>query len=114
MAEASRSVSREELAALLLRWHSGAATADEVKAFAGQAVGRGVPRDETLHEVLAELDVMEVHLLTSEDVPALIAFLDSCDLETGMREWARHRDAIDLDARSKRLKKIEFYRPFCR
>ena len=114
MAEAGRVVSREELAALLGRWAAGAATPQEVKALASGAVATDAPRDETLHEVLAELDVLEVHLLTDEDVPALIAFLSSEDFAAGRSAWTRYRDAINLDKRSKKLKKIEFYRPFCR
>ena len=113
-AQTGRSVSREELSALLLRWQAGDASAAEVKAFAEAASGRDAPRDEILHEVVAELDVLEVHLLTVEDVPALLAFLAATDFAAARDTWTRHRDAIDLDARSKRLKKIDLYRPFCR
>ena len=110
----ARAVSREEVVALLRRWQSGDATAADVKSFAEAAAGRDAPRDEVLHEVLAELDILEVHLLTPDDVPALVTFLSRAHFAAGLAEWTRHRNAIDLDLRSKRLKKLDFYRPFCR
>ncbi len=99
------------LADLLRRWQSGAVGPAEVKRWAEeQPATRDLP--DPLREVLAALDLLEVHLLTVEDVPALLAL--AAGGEGAVATWRAYRDAIDLDARSKKLRKIPFYRPFCR
>lgn len=99
-----------EVEAMLDRWAAGQITAPEVKAWVDRVAGA----DPIVRELLAELDLLEVYLLTPEDVPALLAFLGSADVTAGLDEWTRYRDAIDLDERSRRLKRDKFYKPFCR
>jgi hypothetical protein len=98
---------RAQLAAQLERWRAGALDAASLKRWV-ESVPDG--EDEVAREALAELDLLEVHLLTTDDVPALRALLQSGDLAT----WNSYRRGIDLDARSKRLKRDPLYRPFCR
>ena len=98
---------RAELDAQLERWRAGGIDAASLKRWV-ESVPRG--EDEVAREALAELDLLEVHLLTVDDVPALHALLASGDLSA----WRRYRAAIDLDARSKRLRRDPLYRPFCR
>lgn len=97
--------------ALLLGWLGGEVNASAVKEFVAGAADGGDP---TLRELLRELDLLEVYLLTPDDVPALLRFLDEPDPDAAMAAWSRYRDAIDLDARSRALKRNKFYRPFCR
>jgi hypothetical protein len=104
-------VSRDELRAELRRWREGRVNASGLKAW---LEGAQPGRDPTVKEVLADLDVLEVHLLTPDDVPALLRFLDEEDHQEGLRAWVSYRDGIDLDARSRALKRDRFYRPFCR
>jgi hypothetical protein len=106
------SVSRREVAALLERWRDARVNASGVKEWV--AAAGSAHDDAVVREVLAELDLLEVYLLTPEDVPALLRFLDEPDLDAGLAAWSRYRDAIDLDARSRQLKRDRFYRPFCR
>lgn len=96
--------------AVLARWVAGELGAAEVQAWAGSVVGA----DASVREVLAELDLLAVFLLTPEDVPALRALLAAPDPAAGLDAWTRYRDAIDLDERSRRLKRDKFYKPFCR
>jgi hypothetical protein len=104
-------VTRADAEAMLDRWERGEIGPLGVKHWLAEAEPGGDP---LLAELLAELDLLEVYLLTAEDVPALRALLAATDLDEALAGWAGHRDAIDLDARSRALKKDRFYRPFCR
>lgn len=104
--------SRDEIAAILRRWESGAVTAAQLKEWLDAA--RALDGDRAAASVLAELDLLEIHLLTGADVPALFDLLNSDGSATAVGKWATYRDAIDLDARSRQLKKDKFYKPFCR
>ena len=122
---------RAELAAQLRRWMAGELGAPALQAFAEaarraqrgpaalpQAPGAERPVDdpaaEALAEALADLDLLAVHLLCPEDAPALLALCEAADPPAALERWRRHRQAIDLDARSRRLRGDPFYRPFCR
>ena len=81
---------RDELAALLRRWQAGSVAAPAVKQWAESARGAG---DAVVHELLADLELLQVHLLTSDDVPALLAALDgTSDLAAAIGE---ERDTIE-------------------
>ncbi|MSP61455.1 MAG: hypothetical protein EXR72_14130 [Myxococcales bacterium] len=101
------------IAALLRRWQAGAVGPEEVKRFAEAALERP-PSGAAEREALCDLDLLEVHLLTADDAPALLALLDGGGSADSLAAWRRHRAGIDLDARSKMLRRNKFYRPFCR
>ena len=84
-------------------------TAAELRAWA-DSVRLQHGSDEVVAEALFDLDLLPVHLLTPADVPALLALVEGGDLEG----WRRYREAIDLDARSKELRRVPLYRNFCR
>ena len=98
------------LADLLRRWQAGAIDPAGVKRWAESQAGARA--SDPIREAIAALDLLEVHLLTVEDVPALLALCAGGD--QAVASWRSYRDAIDLDARSKKLRKNPFYRPFCR
>ncbi len=97
------------LARLLDQWAAGTVGAAAVKAAAEAALAEPAG-DPALAEAIAALDLLDVHLLTAADVPALRALLDGGDLAA----WQRYLAAIDLSARSRQLRKDPFYKPFCR
>lgn len=102
---------RAAIAARLVAWRDGALDAAALQKWAEQALAASARMgDEVVAEALADLDLLHVHLLTPADVPALLALLERSDLEA----WRRHRDGIDLDARSRELRRVPLYRPFCR
>jgi hypothetical protein len=108
-------VTREEIGDVLRRWGAGSIDPPGVKRWLAEAggVAAGQTLDAGAREALAALDLLEVHLLTAEDVPALRALLDGGD-ERAVERWVRYRDGIDLTARSRALRKSPFYRAFCR
>ncbi len=112
----------DDIATILGRWRDGALDAPGVKAWLEGAGGVAALHSGTrspasalapaAREALDALDLLEVHLLTADDVPALLALLHGG--AGAIASWTRYRDAIDLDARSRTLKRNRFYRPFCR
>jgi len=110
---------RAEIVEKLSAWQEGALSAAELAAWAearelDPQARTDVEDDAERDEALADLALLAVHLLTPEDVPALRALLEDTDVAAATSAWHRHREAIDLDARSRRLRKDPFYRPFCR
>jgi hypothetical protein len=108
-------LTRDAIAAALRRWQAGSVDAAGMKAWleAAGGVQAGAGLDVAAREAIEAIDLLEVHLLTPEDVPALLALLDGGD-EAAVARFAAYRDAIDLDGRSRALKRNRFYRPFCR
>lgn len=113
---------RQEVAAWLKAWAAGELFPEALQALAERALAEpaGGPaagdRDAPLAEALADLDLLGVHLLTPEDVPALLALLSAGEAEgaAAVEAWRRYRDGLDLDRRSRRLRQQRYYRPFCR
>ena len=100
---------REDVARKLRAWADGALDAAALKSWV-ESVRTDEPGP---REALAEMDLLEVHLLTPDDAAALLALVESDD-PAAAAAWARHRASIDLDSRSRALRKNPLYRPFCR
>ena len=94
-------------------WIEGRIGAAEIKSWADSAR----PSDKAgpaVRTALADLDLLEVHLLTAEDAPALLRLVESADPASAELAWSGYRSAIDLDSRSRLLRKDPLYRDFCR
>jgi hypothetical protein len=62
-------------------------------------------------EVLSQLDIMDHQLITKDDGPALLAFLNTPvgEARLGWEVWRRYLDGIDIQARASALAGHEFY-----
>jgi hypothetical protein len=110
-------IDRAELRTLLEDWQSGKRTSRSVHewAEARYAADAWECEDDVVNEVLAALDVLDMNLLTRDDVPALQAMLD---LLSGQATLAAelldaHFQGIRLDDRKKTLASEPLYAPFC-
>ena len=65
---------------------------------------------EAANEVLARLDTMNMNLTTSEDIPALIAALNSKDFISILAEYDM---GINIEERKLKLRQIPLYARFC-
>ena len=122
--DGDRAVRRADLRAVLARWRAGELDGAAVCGWARERWPRRCLRVDDRHggggslslveEVLAELDLLAVHLLTVDDAPALEALLDAAAGEerAALARYRLHRDAIDRRARSRTLRRDPFYRPF--
>ena len=118
----SLTISRQDLIQLLERWAHKELNAAAVSAW----VAARWPRPDVsfsdregelsvAREVLDELDLLMVHLLTEEDVPALLELL-AAPPDAGaaaVEHFRRYRAAIDRPTRSRKLRKDPLYSPFC-
>lgn len=114
-----REISREELRALLESWQVGTLDEREVHEHA-EAVLEAVreiphypesdPRS-IASEVLLQLDVLNHQLITTEDIPAIEAFLKTPPGQE-LRAWAEWRDYwkhLDLQGRRQKLENNPYY-----
>jgi hypothetical protein len=110
-------ITRDELRTVLEDWHSGKRTSGEVHewAEARYAVRAWECEDDVANEVLAALDVLDMNLLTRDDVPVLQAMLE---LPPGQATRAAelldaHFQEVSLDDRRESLASEPTYAPFC-
>lgn len=109
----------DRIRAWLLEWQQGTMTASGVHA-AAEALweagdewpeySRNDPRSIWL-EALSQLDMMNQQLITVEDVPALLAFLDtpSGKEEQAWIAWERYWASVDFRTREKQLRGVPPY-----
>ncbi len=97
----------------LRQWQSGELTAAEVHAWAEDTFGvdQWEPESDAVNEVLAQLDTLDMNLVTSEDIPILLAALRSDNFESILTE---HFSKVDIELRKSRLAAVPLYAPFCR
>jgi 23S rRNA A2030 N6-methylase RlmJ len=117
-------IKRKDLKEKLLQWQQGEITAHELNDWAGE----NYPNDEieyedwddaesnsVTNEVLAALDMMDMNLMTPEDVPAFLNFLetDPVSFEDGYEKLQSYLKQIDIKKRSAVLAVDPFYERFC-
>jgi hypothetical protein len=97
----------------LREWQAGEITAAEVHDWAENtyAVSSSAPESDAVSEVLAQLDMLDMNLVTPDDIPVLLAALRSELPETLLGE---HFAKVDLNLRRSQLSAVPLYAPFCR
>ena len=117
-------VSREDVIAMLIKWQQRDVDAKHIHTWAENIyMVDGYSYDDwedgesnsVTNEALAALDMLNMNLMTEEDIPAYIEFLKSpagCFKEAYI-QLQKHLDSIDYNGRKKELAEIEVYAPFC-
>jgi hypothetical protein len=108
-------VSREELRNVLAKWQRGELGHSQVYDWSNEHFGLDQMDggDLVVNEILAHLDIMDVNLITPDDVPVFLAMLDAVSEADATELLRRHGDALDLDERIARWGTDPFYAPFC-
>jgi hypothetical protein len=106
-------VTVRDVEAKLRQWQSGELSASSLHAWAEKTYGVEAwePESEAVNEVLAQLDMMDMNLLTLEDVPVLVKALRSKDY---VRVLDGHFAAVDIESRKAALANDPMYAPFCK
>lgn len=67
------------------------------------------------NEIMAHLDNLNISLVTKDDIPAMLEFLDTPpgQFDVGYKKWIQYVDSIDIRRRQKELGDLPFYKPFC-
>ena len=109
---------RSTLRRLVLRWAAGELTEHEVHATAEQLweadqwPDYGDADDRSIAiEVLAQLDILNHQFITTQDVPALVAFLDTAPGQAadGWIQWRQYWARMDWDQRRRQLSGNPYY-----
>lgn len=111
-------VDRSTLRQLLLRWAVGELTEHDVHETAEQLweadewPDYGDTDDRSIAiEVLAHLDILNHQLITTQDVPAIVAYLDTVPGQAadGWIQWRQYWANIDWDQRRRQLSGNPYY-----
>jgi hypothetical protein len=117
-------IRRQDLKEKLLQWQEGQITAHELNNWAGE----NYPNDDVeyedwdeaeeysvANEVLAALDMMDMNLMTPEDVPAYLDFLETppAMFDEGYKKLQKYLEQIDIKRRAAALVADSFYERFC-
>lgn len=118
-------IRRKDLKEKLLQWHEDQITAPELNGWAGG----NYPNDDVeyedwdeaeeysvTNEVLAALDMMDMNLMTPEDIPAFLDFLETppASFEEGYNRLQQYLEQRDIKKRAAALVTDPFYERFCR
>ena len=97
----------------LRSWEAGALTASALHDWAGSlyAVEHCDAESDAVNEVLAQLDMMDMNLVTVDDVPVLVEALRSSDF---VQHLQRHFQAVNIESRKQALASDPMYAPFCK
>jgi hypothetical protein len=105
-------VSQVEVESVLRSWQTGALTERQVHSWAEDryAVDAYEPESAACNAVLAQLDCMNMNLLTPEDIPVLLAALATRDYENLLSELGA---AATIELRRRSLRSHPFYPALC-
>ncbi len=103
----------QEIEDILEQWRDGRLTENAVHAWAGarySVAGEYEPETHACNAVLAELDMMNINLISTTEIPILLRAMHSRDYEDVLTTLYDHED---IATRETRLRDNPFYAPFC-
>ncbi|RMD85738.1 MAG: hypothetical protein D6815_01200 [Candidatus Dadabacteria bacterium] len=110
-------ITRNEIRSILLSWKRGEMSSAEVHDWGEQryAVDGFEPEDEIVNEILSNLDILDINLVTPEDIPD---FLRMLDYPRGQEAEAlafldKRGESFDLQDRMRHYADDPFYGRFC-
>jgi hypothetical protein len=105
-------ITASDIQHVLNQWAQGELSESEVHAWAEDRFCTSAYEceSEEANEVLGRLDMMDMNLVTSEDIPVLMKALFSPDFESIL---ATHDEQIDFAERRVALRHVPLYSRFC-
>lgn len=119
----SERTTRKELVDILNKWMAGTLTANEVHKWADDRYPdvefddyEGEEDSSVANEVMGHLDMLNMNLMTAEDIPIYLRFLQTPIgmFDQGYRQFEKETSGIDMLARSRQLKGDPLYERFCK
>ena len=97
---------------MLTQWAFGNLTESQVHAWAEDrfCTSGYECESEAANEVLSRLDMMDMNLLTSEDIPVLLDALSSPEYLSILE---KHEQQVDISARRTVLRHVQLYSRYC-
>lgn len=116
-------ITRKQLKNLLTKWRNGELTEEQLHDWAenrylnDEVDYSDWENDKSVtNEVLGALDMMDMNLMTKEDIESYMKFLDTPpgQIIQGLRKLEDDLKMINYPERKKTLAKIPFYKDFCK
>lgn len=116
-------ITRQDIIGILKKWSRGEVDAEAVHDWAharypldDYEFDDREGEDSAAKEVLAHLDNLDMNLVTQDDIPALIEFLNTPagQFPTGYDRWQRYEKSVNTAERRKKLRRDPLYKPFCK
>ncbi len=108
-------VTRDAVRQVLLSWQAGHLAANDVHRWASDRYPGGAPKDDLVVEILARLDMLDLNLMTPDDIPVLVQALDlpRARMAEAISLLEHYDTAVDIDNRKRALASDPFYARFC-
>jgi hypothetical protein len=111
-------VTRNDLRSVLREWAAGRHSPEHVHQWAERRFADEAweCEDDIANEVLAQLDMLDINLVTPDDLPALLVILQlpTGQARTASATFGSRLSPADLERRRKELAEDPTYGPFCR
>jgi hypothetical protein len=117
-------ITREQLRSLLIQWRNSALSEKQLHEWAENKYQNHEvdysdwenDDNSVTNEVLATLDMMDMNLMTKEDIKYYLDFLDTPlgQFAAGLKKLEDNLKAINFTQRKKSLANNQFYEKFCR
>ena len=118
-------IERGDVKKILLKWRDGLLSAREVHAWAENRYNvngyncsdwEGDEELSVTNEVLSAQDRLDMNLMTVEDIPVYLEFLETPigEFDSGMLKFEQYLDSINYKERKKKLAEVELYALFCK
>ena len=107
-----RTITASDIRQVLTQWAFGNLTESQVHAWAEDrfCTSGYECESEAANEVLSRLDMMDMNLLTSEDIPVLLDALSSPEYLSILE---KHEQQVDISARRTVLRHVQLYSRYC-
>jgi hypothetical protein len=118
-------ISRKDLREKLLQWQGGRMRAPELNDWAVENYLNDdveyedwdeAEENSVTNSVLGALDMMDIDLMTPEDIPTYLDFLETppASFEEGYKKLQQYLEKIDIKKRAAALVTDPFYERFCK
>tara|TARA_R110002049_G_scaffold2743_4_gene21072 strand:+ start:7978 stop:8307 length:330 start_codon:yes stop_codon:yes gene_type:complete len=105
-------ITATKIESMLNKWSAGEIDASQIHEWAENRymTDKYDAESDRVNEVLAKLDMLNMNLVTKEDIPTLLAVLKSDDYLAVLDDYF---NKVDIEKRKKELCNIELYEKFC-
>ncbi|WLT30419.1 hypothetical protein [Geothrix sp. PMB-07] len=106
-------VTRQEIVELLNSWQAGKLNAQSVYDWANErySTEHWNVEDEIVNEVLSELDILDINLITTDDIPVFLKVLalPPAQIDSAIAILKAHSLTFSIEARKQQCRKDPFY-----
>ncbi|RZI45291.1 hypothetical protein EDM53_05475 [Rickettsiales endosymbiont of Peranema trichophorum] len=111
----------QEVRQKIIDWRDGVMTTEEIQGWGEEKYTSNDLRNASLSErehfivieVLQYLEFINMNLVTKDDIPHILEFIDGADHNDAYKKWNEYLNNIDYKSRADLLKGEAFYEDYC-